>query len=106
MADNKFEGITNEYRNSQEYKSFMELIKKENENLPQYLCEMAIAYHKMDPMFYKQAMKDEQKRKKSKIVEVVKEEEPLVDNDAVKIYNDINDLPPTIPMKVYGAPDE
>jgi hypothetical protein len=104
MADNNFQGITNEYRNSQEYKSFMELIKKENENLPQYLCEMAIAYHKMDPMFYKQAMKDEQKKKKSKIVEVVKEE-PLVDNDAVKIYNEI-DLPPTIPMKLYGAPDE
>jgi hypothetical protein len=49
-------------------------------------------------------MKDEQKKKKSKIVEVVKEE-PLVDNDAVKIYNEI-DLPPTIPMKLYGAPDE
>jgi antirestriction protein len=104
MADSNFEGITNEYRNSQEYKSFMEFIKKDNENLPQYLCEMAIAYHKIDPMFYKQAIKDEQKKKKSKI-EVVKEEEPLVDTDAVKIYDDINDLPPTIPMKVY-TPDE
>jgi len=75
-----FEGITNKYRESDEYKTFMKHIKEEHPKLPLYLAEMAISAHKMDPQAYKQLEKNESKYFNSK------KEEKRNEYNLVKIY--------------------
>jgi hypothetical protein len=93
----KFEGITNEYRSSDEYKSFVKSIKEDFPEMPLYLIELAISTHKNDPQAYKQYQKAEKNLGKQKIGN--RSIDTIID-DAVKIYNDLNDLPQTEMIKI------
>jgi len=45
--------MTDAYRKTQEYKEFLQEIKKDCPHMPLYLCEKAIMYHKNFPNYYK-----------------------------------------------------
>ncbi len=86
MKSNDFQGITNEYRLSDEYKTFMKNIKEEYPRLPLYLAEMAISAHMQDPQLYKTLMKEELK---PSFKEKAKEAKEIVgEYNLVKIYKD------------------
>jgi hypothetical protein len=48
-----FQGITQEYRESLEYKEGMKRIKQDFPNLPNFLAEMAIGISKNDPKYWR-----------------------------------------------------
>ena len=86
-----FKGITEEYRKSDEYKTWFKAIKADYPNMPDYLIEMSISAHKMDPQYYKKAVKEEQK--------IIKEEGVRgnfvpPDYNLVNVFNSVDDIPP------------
>ena len=98
MSEN-FKGITNEYRASEEYKNYVKLIQADYPSLPIYLIELGISMHKNDPQFYKVASKEERKKFAKVAADLVQEKTKVqtdyVISDAIKIYNDASELPPT-----------
>ena len=97
-----FEGITNQYRKTDEYKSFVNSIKNDYPDMPLYLVEMAISTHKTDPQFYKTATKLERQKMAKAAVEIdasraqgAKQQPQALWADAVKVYKDASELPPT-----------
>ena len=84
-----FKGITEEYRRSEEYKGWFKAIKADYPNMPDYLIEMSISAHKLDPQYYKKAAKEEQKIIKEKF-----DRSLIEDYDAIKVYNSVDDIPP------------
>lgn len=95
-----FEGITNEYRQTDEYKTFVSSVKGEFPSLPLYLIEMGIAMHKHDPQYYKEATKKEKRGEFSRADTLVDLGQIL--EDSVKVYKDESELPPVVPVKVRG----
>jgi hypothetical protein len=79
-----FQGIDMAYRNSDEYKSLMSLIKDEYPNMPIGLAELGIAMHKMDPLLYKECMKMEKKQGTS--TSTHRKKMSTVVEDGIKIY--------------------
>ena len=77
-------GITLEYKQSAEYKAWAAAIAAEAPHLPEYLIDLAIAFHKMDPKLY---------RKKFPAPTAAKEEGQRT-LKTVKIVNSIDELPP------------
>ena len=79
-------GITLEYKQSAEYKAWAAAIWAEAPHLPEYLVDMAIAFHKMDPKLYRKKFPATVKR------------DPPKDGEhtlhTVKIVNSIDELPP------------
>lgn len=53
MTDQRFEGLTQEYRASSEYQSLLSMVKQMNPELPEYMCELVIAFHKQNPLAYR-----------------------------------------------------
>ena len=100
MSDNNFKGITNEYRQTDEYKNYVKLIQADFPSLPIYLIELGISMHKNDPQFYKTATKEERKRLAKAAIKIEeqceKAKSEYVIHDAIKIYKDASELPPTV----------
>jgi len=77
--------MDNEYRQSDEYKQFMEAIKKENPFIPQALAEYCIIAHKTQPDAYK---KDKQAKEIMKQpIKPPKNAGEIVLSDAIQVGN-------------------
>lgn len=51
--------FTQEYRNSDEYKTYADIVRKVSPGLPQALVEQAIFMHKMNPRLYRDIPREE-----------------------------------------------
>ena len=91
----EFKGITNEYRKTDEYKSWMKAIQSEYPEMPTYIVEMAIVAHKMDPQFYKKYMKNEKKVQAEFEAEMTKRQ-LQTEQIAVSVYDSVEEIPPHI----------
>ena len=98
-----FKGITEEYRKSDEYKNWFKAIKLDFPNMPDYLIEMSISAHKLDPQYYKKAAKEEKKIIKDEnlqfaspfpLKEGVRGNFVPPDYNLVNVYNSVDDIPP------------
>jgi hypothetical protein len=89
MAQTKFEGITKEYRESDEYKQFYNAIKNDYPNMPTYLIELGIGMHKMDPQLYKKM-----RNKSWKYDKVAPYDPNYKPDEAIKVYNSADEIPP------------
>jgi hypothetical protein len=119
-----FAGITQKYRESDEYKSFMSYINSAYPTLPLFLCEQAIAMHLEEPLAYKQYYKNQKKNKNNNMGNLGSPNPPPInikgkgeenrrfasDNrvikDAVKIYEDESFLPKLELIPNYYVPVE
>jgi hypothetical protein len=88
----EFQGMTNEYRKTDEYKAWMKAIQNEYPEMPVYIGEMAIMAHKMDPQFYKKYMKNERKVQKE-FEEEMARRQTLTDQISVSVYNNLEEIP-------------
>ena len=88
----EFQGMTNEYRKTDEYKAWMKAIQSEYPEMPVYIGEMAILAHKMDPQFYKKYMKNDKKLQKE-FEEEMARRQTLTDQISVQVYNSIEEIP-------------
>jgi len=82
----KYQGMTNEYRETEEYKFLVKETLKRHPNMNLYLVEMAIDTHKSDPQYYK-------KLNLKKINEQFKAEKLILEYNDMKIYNNPEDFP-------------
>lgn len=78
--------FTQEYRESDEYKQWVALIKKDYPNYPLYLIELAIMAHKNDPQAYKKD-KDAKKYLNSTPQVKVGTKDTIVP-DAIRVFRD------------------
>lgn len=97
-----FKGMTEEYRQSDEYKSWFSQIKSDYSNMPAYLIEMAIMNHKFDPKAYQRAYK-ESKLSKEQVTEITPKVFDIL--GAIKVYSGVDDpdLPVLTPVKLVEA---
>lgn len=94
-----FKGMTEEYRQSDEYKSWFSQIKSDYSSMPAYLIEMAIMNHKFDPKAYQRAYKES----KLPVSEITPKVFDII--GAIKVYSGVDDpdLPVLTSVKLVEA---
>jgi hypothetical protein len=85
------QGITLDFKRTDEYKQLYGMIKEDKPDLPDYLIDMAIALHRADPKLYK-------KHPKKPPVATSKSNTSFIIEDAIKVF-DADKAPPTEPIK-------
>lgn len=102
MTCHDFKGITHEYRQTDEYKSWLSHIKSDYPKMPDYLIEMAIINHKFDPKAYQRAYKESKLSQPPALVRTTSDLEIL---GAIKVYSGVDDpdLPILVPIKVVDV---
>lgn len=89
-----FAGVTNEFRNSTEFKDLSTLVRKAYPSWPEYLVETAVVAHITKPRAYRDALNGD----KAPIPDVVVPDRTGLFDDAVKVYTGVDD--PTLPVLV------
>jgi hypothetical protein len=92
MAQEKAFSFDETYRTSAEYKDWYALIKVDHPLLPDYLIDLAIISHKVNPLSYK----NEYKETKEKAKLPPKKRQPrkeFVVPGAVQVFDSVDDVP-------------
>ena len=92
--------FTYAYKQSDEYKDWYKGIKKDYPDMPDYLIDMGILRHKMEPKAYQEEYKLNKEEKLLALHKTVKLPRNFVFDEAVKIYINEEDLPKAEPIKV------
>jgi hypothetical protein len=96
------QGITLEYKRTDEYKQLYGMVKEHEPNLPDYLVDMAISLHRADPKLYKKQPKNMPPVSRSPSTK------SFVVDDAINVY-DADKAPKVEPIKLAelaGPKDE